>query len=125
MDTDFNLPYALNLLNHGGILLDVRTFDEWCQGHLKGAYFIPTQLPPLTDRERQNLKEQMKYVLRNVPKFVPIVVYCKKGVRAKIAKELLHELGRSAVALGGVEEPPLKAIFEGYNPVWPICYCTN
>lgn len=122
--TDFNLTYALYLLQkHDAILLDVRTYNEWCQGHLQGALFIPTQLPPLTNRERQNLQEQMRYTLRNVPINTAIIVYCKKGVRAKIAKELLQNLGRPAIALGGVEEPPLDNVFNGKNPVWPICYC--
>ena len=59
-ETDFNLSYALKLLHeHDAVLLDIRTWDEWCEGHLKGAYFIPTRLPPLTPREQENLKEHM------------------------------------------------------------------
>lgn len=124
---DFNLPYALHLLTEkDAILLDVRTYEEFCQGHLAGARFVATQLPPLDARERKNLKDQMRYLLLNVAKNVPIVVYCKKGVRAKIAKNLLIELGYyNAVALGGVQEPPLDKVFSGENPVWKICYCSG
>lgn len=79
MNKDFDLNYALDLLlNRDAVLLDVRTFAEWCSGHLKGAYFVATQLPPLTEREKTNLKEQMKYVLRKIPKNIPIIVYCKR-----------------------------------------------
>lgn len=125
MDVDFNLPYALYLLREkNAILLDVRTYEEFCKGHLAGARFIATQLPPLDTRERKNLQDQMHYLLRKIPKNVPVIVYCKKGVRAKIAKNLLINLGyHNAVALGGVKESPLKDVFSGKNPVWEICYC--
>jgi rhodanese-related sulfurtransferase len=123
---DFDLQLALNLLKkHNAILLDIRTRKEFCQGHIVGAMLVPTQLPPLSERELKNLKQQLWYTLRHYERSTPIVLYCKKGVRAKIAKRLVQELGfPNVTALGGVEEPPLKAVFSGTSKgVFKICKC--
>lgn len=122
---DFNLAYALKLLHkHDAVLLDVRTYKEFCQGHLCGATLIPTQLPPLSNREKRNLKDQLRLALDGVPIDHPIIVYCKKGIRAGIAKDLLQQLGYEYVmVLGGVEVAPLNKVMSGEMPVLSVCGC--
>ncbi len=122
---DFNLQHALHLLkSHDAVLLDTRTLAEYCKGHLAGSILVATQLPSLSKRERKNLQEQLRYTLRKVPKKKPIIVYCKKGTRAAIAKKALVNVGyHNVYVLGGIEEPPLRDVFTGKNPAWPLCYC--
>jgi molybdopterin/thiamine biosynthesis adenylyltransferase/rhodanese-related sulfurtransferase len=62
-------------------LLDVREKDEWDQGHLEGAVFLP----------RGFLEVKVERVLADKAK--PVVVYCAGGVRSALAAKSLAELG--------------------------------
>jgi len=66
-------------------LLDVREGDEWEQGHLDKAVFLP----------RGFLEVKADKVLPD--KQQPIVVYCAGGVRSALAAKTLQELGYSTV----------------------------
>ena len=80
---------AETLMKKGAFVVDVRSQDEFDGGHLEGATLIPH-----TEIE-QNLskfpKDQKK----------PIVVYCRSGRRAEVAKELLESRGYTNVVNGG------------------------
>lgn len=106
---DFNNDDALLLINkYGALLLDIRTKEEYCKGHVQGAILVPTALPPLSDREIQTLKDQLWWATKQYAtnKNVPIVLYCKKGKRAGVAKEMLNEMGfKNVLNWGGVEVP--------------------
>lgn len=122
---DFNLRTALKWLTlHKALLLDIRYVREYCESHLAGAIIIPTQLPPLSDRERTVLRDQLWNVVKLYPKTKHIVLYCKKGKRAEIAKQLLRNMGyRYVINLGGVEEGPLKNLINSDCPIWPVVRC--
>jgi glyoxylase-like metal-dependent hydrolase (beta-lactamase superfamily II) len=62
-------------------LLDVRTAEEWRQGHIDGAVNLPLS----------QLADQMDAV----PPDHPLVVYCATGYRASIATSLLRRHGRA------------------------------
>ncbi len=64
-------------------LLDVRTVDEYRQGHLRGATLIP-----LSDLERR---------IREVPRNRTVVVYCAVGSRSRMAAGLLARQGYGSV----------------------------
>jgi sulfur-carrier protein adenylyltransferase/sulfurtransferase len=69
----------------GAVALDVREADEFEQGALRGAVFIP----------RGHLEMQ---VAGRVPDpAVPVVVYCAGGVRSAFAADTLAQLGYSDV----------------------------
>lgn len=113
--TDFSNKDALYLLQSGALLLDIRTREEFCQGHIKGAILIPTPSPPLSEREIMILRDQLWLKLSQLAssKNTPILVYCRKGKRASLAKKLIQELGYpNVVAWGGVDDPPLKQLFD-------------
>src|ERR1051325_3933672 len=74
----------LNLEN-GFTLLDVREGDEWDQGHLNKAIFLP----------RGFLEVKADKVLPD--KRQSIVVYCAGGTRSAFAAKTLQELGYSDV----------------------------
>jgi len=72
-------------------LIDVRSPDEWVEGHVPGAIHIP--LAALPDR------------LGEVDAGAPIVVHCQAGGRSAIAASYLKSHGRQSVAnlKGGFE----------------------
>jgi phage shock protein E len=71
---------ARALVEQGAVLLDVRTPEEYAQGHLPGAKNIPVQVLP------QRLEEVG-------PREVPVVVYCQAGGRSAMAADLLRRSG--------------------------------
>jgi sulfur-carrier protein adenylyltransferase/sulfurtransferase len=70
---------------NGFTLLDVREDDEWQQGHLDKAVFLP----------RGFLEVKADKVLAD--KSQPIVVYCAGGVRSALAAKTLQDLGYTDV----------------------------
>ena len=70
---------------NGFTLLDVREGDEWEQGHLDQAIFLP----------RGFLEVKADKTLTN--KHQPIVVYCAGGVRSALAAKTLQDLGYTDV----------------------------
>lgn len=83
------------------VILDIRTPAEYAAGHLPGAILVPTPLPPLSEWQTQVLRDRLQK-LQLDPR-LPVYVYCKKGVRAKLAVDHLRSLGFEAMSLGGVE----------------------
>jgi|GEM_PF-285387 len=71
------------------IILDVRTQDEYNEGHLDKALLIPV--------------DYMEKVVDVLPKEKPIIVYCRSGGRSRKAAEILVENGFSKIYdMGGI-----------------------
>lgn len=76
------------------IILDVRTEDEFSQGHIPGAINIPNGSIKGEPKELKD-KDQMIYI------------YCRSGNRSKQAAKKLVELGyTSIVEFGGILDWP-------------------
>lgn len=75
---------ALTAQHPAAILLDVRTRNEYVQGHLEGSTLIP--LDQLTASLHQIAETQ-----------VPIVVICHSGSRASTAASALRRIGKQDV----------------------------
>ncbi len=73
------------------VLLDVRTKEEYIQGHIKGSIFIP----------HTNIKTEYKKL---GCKCHEIIVYCQIGEKSRLAGESLAKLGFGKVInlLGGI-----------------------
>ncbi|HWU88152.1 MAG TPA: rhodanese-like domain-containing protein [Kofleriaceae bacterium] len=87
-------PQAARALIAGGaVVLDVRTADEYAEGHLPSAVNVPVQ----------ELAQRMAEVnaLVSGDKARPVVVYCASGNRASKAKQALEAAGYSRVVNGG------------------------
>ena len=81
----------------GYVILDVRTWDEYNQGHIPGAILIP-------DTE---IKARAEEVLTDKDQL--ILVYCRSGRRSKIAAEALVELGYTNIKeFGGIIDWPYE-----------------
>ena len=75
----------------GALLLDVREADEWSNGHLPEALFIPRGF--LEQRVEEKVPDKGR----------EIVVYCAGGTRSALAARTLQDLGYTQVSsmLGG------------------------
>ena len=75
----------------GAVLIDVRTPDEYRQGHIPGSKNVPLQ--QFTD---------ITSVVED--KDTPLFVYCYSGARSRRAATAFERLGyRNAVNIGGVD----------------------
>jgi len=72
------------------LMVDVRTPEEYAEGHIKGAKLIP-----LAELEQR---------LAELPKDKQLYVYCRSGRRSVSASEILARAGFSRVenVLGGI-----------------------
>ena len=81
----------------GYVILDVRTAEEFADGHIKGAILIP-------DYE---IAERAESILPN--KDQKILIYCRSGRRSKLAAEALLALGYTNVwEFGGIIDWPYE-----------------
>ena len=81
----------------GYIILDVRTQEEYDEGHIPGAILIPnTEIEKRAEEELTD-KDQL------------ILVYCRSGRRSKLAAEALVELGYTNIReFGGIIDWPYE-----------------
>ena len=77
---------ARALAGAGAVLVDVREADEWSQGHVPGALFIPRGYLELQVEEKVKDKDR------------EVVVYCAGGTRSALGAKSLRELGYSRVS---------------------------
>ena len=79
------------------IILDVRTQEEYDQGHIHGAILIPDTEVEVTVEEVLTDKDQL------------LLVYCRSGRRSKLASEILVELGYTNIKeFGGIIDWPYE-----------------
>lgn len=75
------------------IILDVRTEEEFVEGHIENAILIPDY--EITSKAEEILKDKNQLIL----------VYCRSGNRSKVASQALVELGYTNVKeFGGIIE---------------------
>ena len=81
----------------GYIILDVRTQEEYDEGHIPGAIVI----------SHEEIAEKAEDVLTDKDQL--ILVYCRSGRRSKIAAEALVELGYTNIKeFGGIIDWPYE-----------------
>ena len=81
----------------GYIILDVRTQEEYDQGHIPGAIVI----------SHEEIEEKAEDVLTDKDQL--ILVYCRSGRRSKLAAEALVELGYTNIKeFGGIIDWPYE-----------------
>lgn len=81
------------------VILDVRTSEEFAEGHIKGAVLLP-------DYE---IEAKAEDVLPDKDKL--ILVYCRSGRRSKLAAEKLLKLGYTNIKeFGGIIDWPYEIV---------------
>lgn len=82
---------------NGYLILDVRTEEEYAEGHIPGAVVIPVE--ELGERAEKELPDKDRLIL----------VYCRGGVRSKAAAQTLAGLGyTNIVEFGGILSWPYE-----------------
>lgn len=74
------------------IYIDVRTVEEFAQGHPPGAINIPIYVRQ-NGRMIPNSDELGQVVEALIPKEVPLVVGCQAGARSQTACDFMEQLG--------------------------------
>lgn len=88
--TDINQGVAEFQQTAGAVLVDVRTPEEYRDGHVPGSINVPLQ--QIEDIE-----------LEVAEKGTPLYVYCRSGARSRQAAALLKEMGYEDVHnIGGI-----------------------
>lgn len=84
------------------VVLDVRTEEEFAQGHIPGAMLISDYA----------IREEADKALPD--KDALILVYCRSGRRSKNAAQILLELGYTNIReFGGILDWPYETVTEG------------
>ena len=84
-EPEITMEELKNLEKKGAILLDVRSSQEYKEGHLNGAISLP----------EYEIKENVETILKNKKEI--IIVYCSSGSRSKKAQKELIEMGYETV----------------------------
>lgn len=85
----------------GFIILDVRTEEEFAQGHIKDAILIPDY--EIESKAESVLKDKKQLIL----------VYCRSGRRSKLAAQTLVDMGYTDIKeFGGIIDWPYEIITE-------------
>lgn len=80
-------------------ILDVRSEAEYEQGHIPGALLLPLD----------QLEDEIANCFPN--KETRIYVYCRSGVRSKIAARLLDQMGYQQIyEFGGILDWPFEVV---------------
>ena len=88
--TDINQGVKEFSATDGAVLLDVRTPDEYRQGHIPGSKNVPLQSI-----------DRVNAVVEN--KGTPIFVHCLSGARSRQAAAILQHMGYTHVKnIGGI-----------------------
>lgn len=81
------------------ILLDVRTQEEYDEGHIEGSILIPyTEIEQLAPQKLPD-------------KDATVLVYCRSGRRSAIAAQALADMGYTHVLdMGGIQDWPYGGV---------------
>lgn len=84
------------------VILDVRTQEEFAQGHLPNAVLLPVDL----------IEAQSAEVAKVLPdKDAEILVYCRSGKRAHRASQALADMGYTNIEhIGGIMDWPYEIV---------------
>ena len=79
-------PYLIErVANNDWLLIDVRSPEEFADGHIPGAVNMP----------HENINDYLSELEGHKDK--PIIIYCRSGRRAKLAMKVLEDLDFSEV----------------------------
>lgn len=76
---EISVQEAYEHYQDGALILDVRTLEEWIQGHVPGATFIPL--------------DELEMRFSELPQDEEIVVICRSGNRSAVGRDILMNAG--------------------------------
>lgn len=84
-ENDINIEKLEEIKKQGAVVIDVRSLQEFEEGHIEGAISIP----------EYEIKNRVKNELPNLKQ--TIIVYCGTGHRSRRAQKVLEKMGYSQV----------------------------
>ena len=84
-ENTINIVKLEEMKKQGAVIIDVRSSQEFKEGHIEGAISIP----------EYELKNKIKKEISNIEQI--IIVYCGTGNRSKRAQKLLEKMGYNQV----------------------------
>ena len=108
------------------VYIDVRTEQEFNNGHVPKAINIPVVWPDPSTRRMQPNPDFLKVVSAHLPKDKRIIVGCQAGGRSQFAAELLAQDGFQDVSnmqggFGGARDPMGRVVTPGWSQLgFPI-----
>jgi rhodanese-related sulfurtransferase len=118
---------AQRLIGQGYRYIDVRTEQEFVNGHPATAVNIPVAVPdPATGQMAMN-PDFLPVIEAHFPKDAPIVVGCQSGMRSQRAAELLAHAGYTSVTnmqggFGGARDQTGRTVIPGWSESGlPVC----
>ena len=85
INNEINLKELYELERKGAVIIDVRSPQEYNEGHIDGAILIP----------EYEIDKKANEILDNKDEI--LVTYCSTGKRSKKAKEKLNKMGYKKV----------------------------
>jgi rhodanese-related sulfurtransferase len=110
---------AHKLIEQGHRYVDVRTEEEFANGHASGALNIPVAIPnPATGQMALN-NEFIAVVEAHFPKDAKLVLGCQSGMRSERAAEMLSQAGYTTVVnlqggFGGARDASGQVVTPGW-----------
>lgn len=81
MDNEIDIEELKKMQNNGTIVIDVRSKQEFKEGHIDGAILLP----------EFDIKEEIGKMVKD--KTADIILYCGTGARSKKAQQELKNMG--------------------------------
>jgi rhodanese-related sulfurtransferase len=94
-----------NIAEEDAVLVDVRSLEEWKEGHIEGSIFVP-----VTSLRKHSLDPAK--LAETLPKEKVVYTFCVVGMRAKQAAKILQEQGYTVRALKPGYEELIEAGFK-------------
>src|SRR5438094_287409 len=102
------------------VYIDVRTEQEFMNGHVPRSVNIPVVWPDPSTRRMKPNPDFVKVVTANFPKDKRMIIGCQAGGRSQMAAELLVEEGFEDVTnmqggFGGARDPMGQVVTPGWS----------
>ena len=118
---------AHQLLGSGYRYIDVRTEQEFANGHPAGAVNVPVVFPDRATNQMAVNPEFLAVVQAHFPKDAKLVIGCLSGGRSQRAAELLAQVGYTDLinmqgGFGGARDQTGRTVMAGWAECGlPIC----
>jgi rhodanese-related sulfurtransferase len=102
------------------VYIDVRTENEFANGHVPGSVNIPVVFPNPATRQMAPNPDFVRVVEANFSKDKKIIVGCQAGGRSQFAGDLLTQAGFQDVSnmqggFGGTRDPMGRTVAPGWS----------
>ena len=101
-----------NVAAKKAVLVDVRSQEEWNEGHIEGSIFLPVTSLRKHSFDAKKLAKTLPKKTEKKDKEVVLYTFCVVGMRAKAATKVLQEQGYTVRTLKPGYEQLIEAGFK-------------